>query len=65
MPASWGSGLAANLSAFERLIAYSQTAASSKTGSPGVGLMEHVRRTQSHAATVIINGMPGAGPGSD
>jgi hypothetical protein len=65
MPASWVSGLGANWSAFERFIAYSQKAASSRTGYPGVGLMEHVGRTQSHAATVIINGMPGAGPGSD
>jgi hypothetical protein len=65
MPASWGSGLAVSWAAFERLIAYSQTAASSRTGYPGVELMEHVGRTQSHAATVIINGMPGAGPGSD
>jgi hypothetical protein len=65
MPASWGSGLAVSWAAFERLIADSQTAASSKTGHPGVGLMEHVGRTQSHAATVIINGMPAAGPGSD
>ena len=65
MPANWGSGLVANLSAFERLIAYSLTAASWRTGNPGLGLMEHVGRTQSHAATVIINGMPAAGPGSD
>jgi hypothetical protein len=65
MPASWGSGLAANWSAFEKLIADSQKVESWRTWRPGVGLMEHVGRTQSHAATVIINGMPGADPGSD
>ena len=65
MPANWASGQVANWSAFERLIADWKMAASSGTGNLWVGLMEHDGRTQSHAATVIINGMPGAGPGSD
>jgi hypothetical protein len=65
MPANWGSGQVVNWSAFEMLIADSMMAASSGTGHPGVGLMDLDGRTQSHATTIIINGMPAAGPGSD
>jgi hypothetical protein len=65
MPANWASGQVANLSTFEKLIADWKMAASSGTGNLWVGLMVHDGRIQSHAATVIINGMPEAGRGSD